>query len=69
MVVYLLPQQVCEFELVKGPRGYLARNVTSENKSQNKSFKHNDIYHHYYHSFRKIMSKMIEDEIKKMKEQ
>lgn len=72
MVVYLLPKQICEFELAKGPRGYLAKNVTSEHKiSENKNdFRNkqsNDIYHHYYHSFRKIMSKMIEDEIKKMK--
>lgn len=68
MVVYLLPQQICEFELVKGPRGYLAKNVTSEHKTQSHGQKSNDIYYHYYHSFRKIMSKMIEDEIDKMKE-
>ncbi|KRH92626.1 putative Nucleic acid-binding, OB-fold, Cold-shock protein [Pseudoloma neurophilia] len=94
MIVYLLPKQVCEFDLVKGPRGYLAKNVTSvqefdtsiENNSQNitlegnmvemsqsddhglRTNKQNDIFHHYYHSFRKIMDKMIEEEIKKMKE-
>lgn len=68
MVVYLLPQQICEFELVKGPRGYLAKNVTSEHKTEARGQKTNDIYYHYYHSFRKIMSKMIEDEIDKMKE-
>lgn len=69
MVVYLLPNQICEFELVKGPRGYLAKNVTSEHVIPDQNNKNNDIFHHYYHSFRKIMSKMIEEEIKKMNEE
>lgn len=121
MIVYLLPKQICEFELVKGPRGFLAKNVTSVssksfcectkkrtesssaslendkiikdklneemtyvkkeettlcatcrnnlNQKNRNANKQNDIFHHYYHSFRKIMDKMIEEEIKKMEDQ
>lgn len=118
MIVYLIPKQVCEFELVKGPRGFLAKNVTSapnesfcecpsdktvgssvnkekniinkdqsdekvtsakkdeitpcttcKNMNNKNKTKQNDIFHHYYHSFRKIMDKMIEEEIEKMNDQ
>ncbi|KAM0687008.1 hypothetical protein COBT_001758 [Conglomerata obtusa] len=67
MIVYLIPNERIDFELVKGPRGYLAKNVASKNKIREKSFdkKVNNIYYHYYYSFRKIMDGMIESEIDK----
>lgn len=62
VIVYLIPGENVFFELIKGPRGYLARNVTSKNKA---NVKVNNIYYHYYYSFRKIVDDMIEDEIEK----
>lgn len=69
MVVYLIPGENVEFDLIKGPRGFLAKNVTSRNKvKKNFDRKVNSIYYHYYYSFRKIMDGMIENVIDKEKD-
>ncbi|TBT98810.1 hypothetical protein CWI38_0790p0010 [Hamiltosporidium tvaerminnensis] len=73
VVVYLIPNEVLEYDLIKGPRGYLAKNVTcvgnailTEGISSTKGTVPNlDIYYHYYHSLKKMMYKVIEKEIKK----
>lgn len=67
MIVYLIPNEPVEFELSKGPRGYLAKNVMSKNKAPERfpKGKGNNIYYHYYYSFRKIMDGMIENVVEK----
>ncbi|KAM0674088.1 hypothetical protein GVAV_002608 [Gurleya vavrai] len=71
MVVYLIPDEKVEFELVKGPRGFLAKNVSSNNRVRDRNFekKVDNIYYHYYHSFRKIVDGMIANEIDKSNEE
>ncbi|EJW02901.1 hypothetical protein EDEG_02725 [Edhazardia aedis USNM 41457] len=78
MVVYLIPDEKVEFDLLKGPRGYLAKNLTSNHKVTSDDVPNNNnniscankkvgtIYHHYYCSFKKIMNNLIEDQIKKI---
>lgn len=69
MVVYLLPNEKIEFDLEQGPRGYLAKNVTSKIRIRDKKFdkKVSNIYYHYYYSFKKIVDITVENEISKQK--
>lgn len=63
MVVYLIPNEKVEYELFKGPRGYLAKNVSTNNIIR--GMKNNNIYYHYYYSFRKIVDGILQVESEK----
>lgn len=69
MIVYLIPNETVEFELARGPRGYLARNVISKNRAPDKlkMGKSNNIYYHYYYSFKKILDEMIKNLVEENK--
>ncbi|EPR77942.1 Cold-shock DNA-binding protein [Spraguea lophii 42_110] len=74
-VVYLIPGQDVNFEVVKGPKGFLAKNVSSNSKTPecqlpddiDEKMKDNmSIFYHYLYSFRKVMDGVLNDEISRV---
>ncbi|KCZ78530.1 hypothetical protein H311_00435, partial [Anncaliia algerae PRA109] len=66
MELYLLPNEILEFDLIRGPNGYLAKNVTSPNYKvkRNKSTRL-DIFKYYKKSFEKILDDALAKEVTK----
>lgn len=60
MELYLLPNEILEFDLVRGPNGFLAKNVTSPDYKfrRNKSSRL-DIFKYYKKSFEKILDDIL----------
>lgn len=63
MKLYLLPNEILEFDLVKGPNGLLAKNVSSPNyKMQKNKNDRLDIFRYYHDSFRKMLEQFLQRE-------
>lgn len=69
MELYLLPNEILEFDLVRGPNGYLAKNVTSPNfKARKGKNSRLDIFKYYKKSFEKILDDVLNQDSNKKNE-
>ncbi|RVD90586.1 Nucleic acid- OB- Cold-shock protein [Tubulinosema ratisbonensis] len=60
MDLYLLPNEILEFDLIRGPNGFLAKNVTSPDYKIRKNKSNRlDIFKYYKKSFEKILDEII----------
>lgn len=59
----MVPGEIVYFDLINGPKGYFANNIVSKHRLNSKVRHSDKIYIHYYYTYKKMMDKILDEEI------